>query len=94
MKIEEIPIWPKRQDNVESQLSDLCIVANRIGLYDAADVLRQWSKKFHEVKYGCHCGIEAGIDQGECVIDSGDLDDCIHANIGMRKEQCEYWRVK
>lgn len=29
----------------------------------------------------------------DCVIDSHDYEDCIYAKPGMRKEQCEYWRV-
>lgn len=29
----------------------------------------------------------------ECVIDEGELYNCIYAKENMRKEQCEYWRI-
>lgn len=36
----DIPQLPQRQDSLNSQLEDLRPVANRLGMYDAADLLR------------------------------------------------------
>lgn len=36
----DIPELPQRQDSLNSQLSDLRAVANRLGMYDAADLLQ------------------------------------------------------
>ena len=46
MKIDKIPKLPQRQDALVYQLQDLVQVANRLGMYDAADWLRvqDWSK--------------------------------------------------
>ena len=35
-----MPKLPQRQDSVIDQLRDLRIAANRLGMYDAADVIR------------------------------------------------------
>lgn len=35
-----IPELPQRQDSSEAQLRDLLAVANKLGLYDAADAIR------------------------------------------------------
>jgi len=37
--IISIPKLPQRQDSLVDQLSDLIAVANRLGLYDAADYI-------------------------------------------------------
>ncbi len=37
--IESLPKLPQRQDALEDQLRDLTEVANRLGMYDAADFL-------------------------------------------------------
>lgn len=37
----EIPQLPQRQDSLHDQLADLQAVANRLGMYDAADVIRE-----------------------------------------------------
>lgn len=45
MKIQEllkqIPDRPQRQDSVMDQLKDLAFVADRLGMYDAADFIRR-----------------------------------------------------
>lgn len=46
--------------------------------------------------YGCHVCIDSGFGlqiYRDCVIDSGDYADCVHARPGMKKEQCKYWRL-
>jgi hypothetical protein len=92
-----LPALPQRQDSTKEQLADLRLVANRLGMYDAADALRQLfeTEGFETLRYGCHCDIENTVSGQpvDCVIDSHDYEDCIYATPGMRKEQCKYWRV-
>lgn len=38
--IKQIPQQPQRQDSTDAQLADLHAVANRLGLYDAADIIK------------------------------------------------------
>jgi hypothetical protein len=38
--LEQIPQQPQRQDSATAQLADLHAFANRLGLYDAADVIK------------------------------------------------------
>jgi hypothetical protein len=38
--LKQIPQWSQRQDDVEAQLRDLYALANKFGLYDAADMIR------------------------------------------------------
>jgi hypothetical protein len=38
--LKQIPKLPQRQDATTDQLQDLRLVANRLGMYDAADYLR------------------------------------------------------
>lgn len=94
--LDGIPTRPQRQDSAIDQLQDLARVAARLGMYDAADAMRQAFKlgRFDNVKYGCHCDIENTVSGQpvDCVLNSGDIDDCIYAKRGMRPEQCEYWR--
>lgn len=40
--LETLPQQPQRQDATNSQLRDLAAFADRLGLYDAADVIRTW----------------------------------------------------
>ena len=40
MNLNEIPKLPQRQDALNDQLKDLVLVANRLGMYDAADWVR------------------------------------------------------
>ena len=44
-----------------------------------------------KIKFGCFCDIEEGMDPYECVIDSGNYDNCFYAKKGMKKEDCIYW---
>ena len=93
-QICKIPVIPKRQDSVADQLADLVLVANKLGMYDAADAIKQFAKKLPDLKYGCSCDLEPGQpSQDDCVLDTGDIDDCIYAKRGMRKEQCENWKI-
>lgn len=39
---ESIPKLPQRQDSEQEQLRDLIQVANRLGMYDAADCLKRY----------------------------------------------------
>lgn len=95
MDISILPVMEQRQDSLSEQLKDLELVANRLGMYDAADAIRQLFQtgKINNIKYGCHCDLEPHMEPDGCVIDEGRYHDCIHAEKGMRKEQCEYWRV-
>lgn len=36
-----VPQQPQRQDSTAAQLADLHVFANRLGLYDAADVIKK-----------------------------------------------------
>lgn len=38
--LEQLPQQPQRQDSASAQLADLHAFANRLGLYDAADVIK------------------------------------------------------
>lgn len=98
INLKDLPILPQRQDSLAAQLSDLRDVANRLGLHDASDALRQ---AFGEtmrladtrIRYGCHCDIEPGQEPDGCVIDEGRPQDCIYAPKAGRRERCEYWRI-
>lgn len=39
--LEKIPDLPQRQDSTRTQLFDLLAVAQKLGMYDAADYLKQ-----------------------------------------------------
>lgn len=98
IKLSDLPKLPQRQDSVAAQLADLRDVANRLGMYDAADALRQQfgqSMKLAEgrLKYGCHCDLEPGMEPDGCVIDEGIPQLCVHAKAAARKERCDYWQV-
>ncbi len=56
-----IPSFPQRQDSASSQLADLQVIANNLGMYDAADVISQWINHIPKLKYEC-CNIEENID--------------------------------
>ena len=92
-----LPAIAQRQDSAKEQLADLRMVANRLGMFDAADALQQLFEVdgIETLKYGCHCDLENTVDgmPDHCVIDFHDYEDCIYAKPGMRKEQCEYWRI-
>lgn len=92
MNLQELPQWPQRQDSVAAQLADLRRVANRLGFYDAADAIAQWCKNLPELKYGCYCDLKDHMEPDGCVIDDGEIHNCVYAQEDMRKEQCEYWR--
>ena len=47
-------------------------------------------------KYGCWVELNCSEHEGpfpDCVIDQDRREDCIHANSGMEKKDCQYWRV-
>jgi hypothetical protein len=91
--LHKLPSLPQSQDSASEQLARLIQVANRLGLYDAADAVKQMAGNLDELAYGCHVDLEPGDMPDGCVIDTGNLRDCIYAKEGMRKEQCEYWRI-
>jgi len=91
--LQNLPSYPQSQESVAEQLASLVLVANRLGLYDAADAIKQMNSRLPELKYGCHVDLEEGEMPDECVIDLGDVCGCIYAKEGMRKEQCKYWRI-
>lgn len=91
--LHTLPVWPQSQESLSEQIAGLIMVANRLGLYDAADAVRQLIPELSKVKYGCHVDVEHGAEPDGCVIDSGHHAHCIYAKAGMRKEQCQYWRI-
>lgn len=94
--LASLPALPQRQDSTKQQLSDLRMVANRLGMHDAAGAIRQLFEidgSLETLRYGCHCDLEPHMEPDGCVIDEGRHSDCNHAKTGMRKEQCEYWRI-
>jgi len=93
--LDKIPVFPQRQDSVSAQLEDLKLVANRLGMYDAADAIGQIFPRLASLKYGCFVDLETeNIIDDTCAIDDGEIHACIYAKKGMRKEQCCYWRIK
>jgi hypothetical protein len=88
-----LPVWPQSQKSLADQMADLVMIGNRLGLYDAADAVKQMANNLGKVEYGCHDDLEPGEGPDGCVIDEGRHNDCIYAKPGMRKEQCEYWRI-
>ncbi len=91
--LSKLPAWPQSQASLADQMADLIRVANRLGLYDAADAVRQMAPKIGKVRYGCHVDLFDGASPDGCVIDTGEYHNCIYAEEGMRKEQCKYWRI-
>jgi hypothetical protein len=95
LDLSKIPAFPQRQDSVSAQLEDLRLVANRLGMYDAADAIGQIFPRLSSLKYGCFVDLETeNVVDDTCVLDDGGVHLCIYAKKGMRKEQCEYWRIK
>jgi hypothetical protein len=43
--VRNFPQQPQRQDSTDDQLRDLRVIANRLGMYDAADVIRTLLEK-------------------------------------------------
>lgn len=91
--IQQLPSWPQSQASLSDQMASLVQVANRLGLYDASDAVKQFVPRLEEVHYGCHVDLEPDIEPDGCVIDTEEFHNCIYAKPGMRKEQCEYWRI-
>lgn len=91
--LHQLPARPQSQLSLSEQMATLKQVANRLGLYDAADAVRQLMPRLPELKYGCHVDLEHGSEPDGCVIDTGDISDCIYAKEDMRKEQCKYWQI-
>lgn len=44
--LKTIPQQPQRQDSSSDQLAELLLFANRLGLYDAADVIKNLSPRY------------------------------------------------
>jgi len=85
MDIQTIPAQPQRQDSVAAQLSDLVAVANRLGMYDAADAVKQMAGKLPKLRCGCHCDLEPNMKPDGCLVD----DRCIYAKTGIRSLNCD-----
>lgn len=93
-QLNQLPTWPQSQDSVSAQMADLRLIANRLGLYDAADAIKLLVNQLPELKFGCH------YDYGEnrtahpgCVGEDAGAYTCSHFKPGMRKESCKYWRI-
>jgi hypothetical protein len=94
MNLHELPSdWPQRQDSVQDQIADLKLIANRLGFHDAADAIEQMFN-VKALAYGCHVDEHDGIIDDWCVLDNNEPHKCIYAKPGMRREQCQYWRIK
>ena len=93
--LDNVKPLPQRQDSTIEQLVDLKQVACKLGMFDAADAIDQLFKtnKVKNIKYGCHCDLEPVMEPDGCVIDENEHHKCIYAKFGMRKEQCEYWKI-
>lgn len=48
--------------------------------------------RLSEVKYGCHVDLEEGMEPDECVLDCGNINDCVYTRSVKIKEQCQYWQ--
>ncbi|WCK57322.1 hypothetical protein PP175_29470 (plasmid) [Aneurinibacillus sp. Ricciae_BoGa-3] len=44
-EIEKVTPCPQRQDSTVDQLKDLVMVANKLGFYDASDVIKNFIEK-------------------------------------------------
>ena len=96
--INSLPSLPQRQDSTAAQLEDLRMVANRLGMYDAADAILGFSGRLDELRFGCYCDIFDGQEpDSTCLLEEGDHTGCIEAQKlkakGLRKEACPYWQV-
>lgn len=91
--LKQIPKLPQRQDSALEQMDDLRRVAVQLGMYDAADAITQLTPGLKDLKYGCHCDLEAGMEPDGCVIDTNSHHECIYAKPDMRKENCVYWQI-
>lgn len=91
--LQSLPAWPQSQESLSAQMVALVQIANRLGLHDAADAVKQMTLKLDTLRYGCHVELDPGAEPDGCVIDTGDYHECIHAKPEIRKEQCEYWRI-
>jgi hypothetical protein len=104
--LDAIPKLAQRQDSTVDQLKDLRLVANKLGMYDAADVITRYLgnqfdaadaiptnvNKHGYKSFGCHFDLEPGQIPDACVIDLGRPHECINAKSITCKEQCSYWR--
>lgn len=83
-----------KDDALSKKLEMLVVNADSIGINDTVFAIRElFNANGHtEVKYGCHCDLEEGMEPDECVIDDANYHLCIYANADMVKEQCEYWQ--
>jgi len=95
MDFKIIPKLPQRQDALDDQIADLIFVANKLGMYDAADFVKMLTPSIKTLKYGCHFDLDHDMEPDECVLNMGgdyDHTDCIMATKDMRREQCEFWK--
>jgi len=95
--LNTLPLLPQRQDSTKNQIRDLISVADRLGLYDASDIVRQLAQAQSEAKHGCPCDLDDGQDpDDDCWLDTSPAN-CVYAKAlfkeGIRsKEFCKYWK--
>jgi hypothetical protein len=93
MDFKVIPKLPQRQDALADQLIDLIFVANRLGMYDAADFIKNQTPILKTLEYGCHFDLDPEMEPDECILDFGyDYTYCTMATKDMIKEQCVFWK--
>lgn len=44
------------------------------------------------LRYGCHLELFDGQEPDGCVIDTNEYHSCFYVKVGMKKEDCQYWR--
>lgn len=59
---------------------------------DWAELIVSEAKEKLKERWGCHCDLCDGEEPDECVIDIDRRNDCVYAQRGIKKEECEYWR--
>lgn len=74
-QLNQLPTWPQRQDSVSDQMTDLKIIANRLGLYDAADAIGLMLPE-HDKPICDYCK----EDEGKV---------CILATMGLNEKRCK-----
>lgn len=95
INLKVIPQQPQRQDSVTDQLRDLQHVANRLGMYDAADAIKGLlvgtQVKTAKIKCGCHIELDEGMVPDDCVINMRMRHLCSKALYIGKPEDCEHW---
>lgn len=65
-------------------------------LHRAANYIDAIRGEGPNVKYGCHCDLEPGMEPDDCNLRTGDICDCVYAQtlykLGKGPADCEYWK--